>query len=277
MEISINNSDISILNQNNIINEKEKIVLPKIKKELIHYQNKEKINKLCQSEKSNYSRLKINNPVFLTSKKIVVEKSSYDPNNTLINLDKIRKLLKSKIEINSMDRDKNKFHYKTNKDLRSFNKLKSYINDASLYKNSIYIKREINRIKEMKVGRLFTLSNTSKKLNRVEKDNNRKTINLRIYKEEYGDKNNFRKLKILDKKNINNKISNYIQRRWRKNLNCALNYKFKKNKESIDEVTLKLKEIDNKVNDTFNKFKNETDYLFDEVIIIKDNKKKRKK
>ena len=129
----------------------------------------------------------------------------------------------------------------------------------------------------MKVGRLFTLSNTFKKINYNNEDsNNKNTLDLRIYKNIYDIDDKSKRLKTLDKRNSKNEISGYIKNNWRKNFNCALRYRFNKNKKSIDEITYKIKEINNVSKETFNGFQKETDDIFDEAMNIKDNKKKKK-
>ena len=58
---------------------------------------------------------------------------------------------------------------------------------------------------------------------------------------------------------------------WGKNLNCGLKYKYNKNKEAIDQITLKIQNIDNKVKETFDGFKNEADDIFKEIVDTQNN------
>ena len=273
---NINKNDSSLLKNESIINEKEKIQLPIIKKELIPFQNNVRDNKICQCEKNNFSKLKLNLPTFLTSQKYEIEKLKLNTLNNKLNInkeeEKIFKLLKEKIEISPIKRDKYR-----HKNIRSYNKLNTYINEASLLKNSRFVYIENKNLKQMKVGRLFTLSNTFKKINCNNEDsNNKNTLDLRIYKNIYDIDDKSKRLKTLDKRNSKNEISGYIKNNWRKNFNCALRYRFNKNKKSIDEITYKIKEINNVSKETFNGFQKETDDIFDEAMNIKDNKKKKK-
>ena len=261
-----------------LLNEKEKVQLPKIKKELIPYQNNMKVNKLCQCDKAIISKIKLNEPTFLTSQKFEMEKinlyESRRSNNRSKEEDNLYKLLKEKIEISPIK--SNKFHYK-NKNIRSYNKLNTYMNEALLLKNSMFINRDINTLKKVKVGRLFTLSNTFKKIIiNEENSNNKNTIDLKIYKNIYDNYEKSKKVKTLDKKHIKNDISGYIENNWRKNWNCALKYRYNKNKVSIDKMALKIKRIDKKSKYIFDGYQKETDDIFDEAMNVKDKKKKRK-
>ena len=282
MEKYNNNNEISFLNLDNTFNEKENIILPKIKKKFNSYENKMKVNKICQCEKNYNSYNKVNYPAFLTSTKSETEKincynsNKYNIRNDINNEDKIFKLLKEKIEIKPIN--PNIFHYnKTKNNLRSNNILITYLNDASLLKNSYFGIREKRKLKEVKVGRILTLSNTYKQIDNPNNVlNNNNILDLRIYRNKYAKNNKTKRFKTLDKKNIKNDISDYINSNWRKNFNCSLKYKYNKNKKSIDEVTLKIEKIDQQVKKTFDIFKNETDEIFDKAMDIKNDKKKKK-
>ena len=268
-----NKNDSILLKNESNLNEKEIFLLPLIKNELIPYQNNIKVNKLCQCEGINISKIKLKRPTFLTSPKFKVEKLSlFKSNNKNKEEDKILKLLKEKIEISPIKNSKYK-----NKNIRSYNKLNTYINEASLLKNTMFVDRDQNTLKKIKVGRLFILSNTFKNININNDDsNNKNTLDLKIYNNIYGNTDKSKRLKTLDKKYIKNDISGYIENNWRKNWNCSLKYRYNKNKVSIDEITLKIKQIDSISKDIFNGYKQEADDIFNEAINIKDNKKKKK-
>ena len=276
-----NNNEISFLNLDNTFNEKINIKLPKIKKEFNSYEDKMKVNKICQCDKNYNSNKKVNYPSFLTSTKFETEKinfynsNKYNIRNDINNEDKIFKLLKEKIEIKPINT--NIFHYnKTNKNLRSNNILITYLNDASLLKNSYFSIREKRKLKEVKVGRILTLSNTYKQ---IDNPNNvlikKNILDFRKDRNIY-ENNKSKRFKTLDKKNIKNDISDYTNSNWRKNFNCALKYKYNKNRKSIDEVALKIEKIDDQVKKTFDIFKNETDEIFDDAMDIQNDKKKKK-
>ena len=266
------NNNISILDKNEALNEKEKVKLPKIEKEMTPLQNKYRLNKLCQCEKNNNSKIKVSNPIFLTKRRIESGKiNSYKLINNNKTNDKIFKLLKQKIEINFIK--KNSYQYNTNKNLRS-NKLKSYIDDSSLYRNSYYERNRKKKIKRINIGELFTISKIIKN-NFYDNESNDNTLDLRKYKNFNENENNLKRFKTLDKKYIQNDISFDFQKNWKKNVNCALKYRFNKNKEFMDEIAKEIKYIDRKVKETFKEFHNETDDLFDDVLITKEKKKKK--
>ena len=279
-----NHSEISFFKIDNTFNETENIILPKIKKESISFEDNTKVNKICQCEKTYNSNNKLNYPSFLSSTKLETEKknfcnsNNYNINDNVNNKDKIFKLLKEKIEIKPIN---NKiFHYnKTNKNLRNNNNiLITNLNDSSLLKNSYFAIREKRKLKEIKVSRLLTLSNNFKKIDVHKNDfNNNKKLNLRIYKNIYEKNNNnkAKSLNALNKKNIKND-SDYINNNWRKNYNCALKYKYNRNQKSIDEVALKIEKLDSIIKKSFDIYKNETNDFFDEAMGIKINKNKKK-
>jgi hypothetical protein len=261
-DIHSNNSKQEINNNK----EKEKIVLPKINRESKNIQNNlSDINNSCHYVKCDIPKINKNNPTFLTLKKTEADKINlYRLNNNIPTENNlIFKLLKEKIEVNNK---RYKVH-QTYKDLG--NRLKMYIDDASLYKNSHFIHREKKNIKQVKLGKLFISSNLNKSKYNLDSDRNQDTIDLRIYKNLYEDKPI--RFKSLDKRYIKNEISDYYPSNWRKNLNCGLKYKYNKNKESIDQITLKIQIIDNKVKETFDGFKNEADDIFKEIVDTQNN------
>lgn len=262
-----NSNNISFINKNDTFNENEKLKLPKIETEMTPLQKKFRLNKICQCEKKNNSRTKIINPAFLTSRKENEKINSYKSININRPNDKIYKLLKEKIEIKMLN--KNRYQSNTHKNLKS-NKLKSYIDEAKIYKNTKYEKSVKKKIKRINVGQLFTSSNISK-INFFDNDD----LDLRIYKNFNEKENYFKRLKTLDKKNIHD-ISCDFHKKWIKNLNCALKYRFNENRQFIDIIAKEIKHIDKKVKETFNEFHNETDDIFNEVLIVKENKRKRR-
>jgi len=269
-----NNDSQNNISKQDINNDKDndKIILPKINKDLIPLQNNISVNKMNSYDKGFNYKKRLNGPAFLTLRKLESKKMNlYKSNNNIENENYlIHKLLKEKIEINN---NKNKCSL-TYKNLK--NKLRIYIDEASLYKNSIFIHREKKNLKEVKVSKLLTLSNAYKSKYNNCSDNNKNTIDLRVYKDKnlYEDKS--KRLKTLDKKYIKNENSEYIPNNWRKKINCGLKYKYDKNKESIDEITLKIKKIDNIVKVAFDGFKNETDDIFNEIMNNSQNKNKKK-
>ena len=286
-----NTSDISLSKQedNNISEkeeeeeEKEKLILPKINKELIPTQ----YNKMTNFEK--YKKI-TNQDVFITSNRINREKINLFKSNDINKEDfLIYKLLKEKIDISP---------YKNNN--KSSNKKKKFvISEESLAHNSFFRKRQKKFLKEMKVSRLVTMPNSCKKIkikneniksgegdflyddsesenkgndaNRGNNKNNKNNLNLKLYDKVF-ENNKYKKLKSLEKKNIVLKDEgyDYYPSNWRKHRNCALKYKYDKNKNSIDGVTSLLQNINNRIKGTFDVFKVETENIFDDVLKNKD-------
>ena len=269
-----NNTSFTPTKQNNILNENEKIYLPPIITE--SFKNLSKVNKICQYEKIDNLKLKLKYPTFLTSNKGQIEKINiYNPNNNINNDDKIYELLKGKIEIKNINKNNN---CNKNKNMIKNNNIKTYINEACLYKNANVIKKERNKLKTMKVGVVFTSPNFSKKnINNNEEDLNYKnSIDLRIYKNMINNKNNERRLKTLDKKYVKNDISGDVESNWRKKINCSLRYRHNKNKISIYDISETIKNLNKLAKKAFDGFKKETDIIFDEALNIKEKKGKRK-
>ena len=236
--------------------EKEKLKLPKIQKEHIPFQ----LNKTND---------KFEKDTFLTSKIIDKEKLriSNDYISNLSNENKlIFDLLKQKINIRKNRNPSQEKVYKSN------NNILTYINEASLYKNSHFRKREVKNLRKVKVSSLIsTPTNIYKKINK-DKNNlscNKKTIDIRLFQDI--NNNNLRRLKTIDKKGIKHDTFDLIPSNLRKNRNCALKYKFNKNKGSIDVVASLLQNIGNKIKVSFDVFKNETEDNFNDFMY--DNEK----
>ena len=131
----------------------------------------------------------------------------------------------------------------------------------------------------MKVEDIFNYTNTFNKININGNNNNESEnkINLRNY---YNMLENYDKSKIIksiSKKKIKSKLSDYMKfNHWRKNINCALKYRFNRNQESIDKIASKIIKINNKSKIVFDKLKIEAENIFDEISIIRDKEKKSK-
>jgi len=264
-DISISKQENKAVNVNNDIidnidtekdkgKEKEKLKLPKIKKEHIP----------LQLNKTNH---KYEKDTFLTSKNMEKEKLriSNDYISNLSNENRlIFDLLKQKINISKPSPEK---VYKSN------NNLMAYMNEATVYRNSHFRKREVKNLRKVKISSLITTPiNTYKKISK-DKNNlsvNKKTIDSRLFEDLYKN-NNFRRLRTIDKKGIKHDTFDHIPSNWRKNRNCALKYKFNKNKDSIDVVASVLQDLGQKIKVSFDVFKNETENNFDDFMY--DNEK----
>jgi hypothetical protein len=145
------------------------------------------------------------------------------------------------------------------------------MNKASLYKNSLFRKREVKNLKKVKISSLITTpTNTYKKINK-DKNNlscNKKTIDSRLFQDI--NNNNLRRLRTIDKKGIKHDTFDHIPSNWRKNRNCALKFKYNKNKDSIDVVASVLQKLGHKIKVSFDVFKSETEDNFNDFMYDND-------
>jgi hypothetical protein len=260
MDKSNDDSETPIKSIQNINNNhsKEKWSLPKIKNELIPLQLSK--NNSCKKDK--IQRTKLDFETFLTSRKL--DKYLYNSNNE----DKIiYKLLKEKIDINN---DRN-YYLNQNK---SSKKLKTEINEETLNQNTIFRRREAKELREVKVRKLLTNSRTYKNRNKIKTlylndDNivksNGNNLNKKLY-QEFNDSNKSKRFKTLEKKSEKDDESIDYYPNNKKKINCALKYRYDKNKKSINAVNALLQNINNRIKATFDGFKNETDNLFNDML-----------
>ena len=247
----------SIKNMNNN-HSKEKWTLPRIKNELIPLQLSK--NNSCKKDK--IQRTKLDFETFLTSRKL--DKYLYNSNNE----DKIiYKLLKEKIDINN---DRN-YYLNQNK---SSKKLKTEINEETLNQNTIFRRREAKELREVKVRKLLTNSRTYKNRNKIKTlylndDNivksNGNNLNKKLY-QEFNDSNKSKRFKTLEKKSEKEDESIDYYPNNKKKINCALKYRYDKNKKNINVINAILQNINNRIKATFDGFKNETDDLFNDML-----------
>ena len=253
----VNDNNDNIDNEKEKEKEKEKLKLPKIQKEHIPLQH----NKIEH---------KYEKDIFLTSKNIDKEKLriSNDYISNLSNENKlISDLLKQKINISKNKNPSQEKVYKSN------NNLIAYMNEATLYKNSHFRKREVKNLRKVEISSLITTpTNIYKKINK-DKNNlscNKKTIDTKLFENLYNN-NNLRRLRTIDKKGVKHDTFDNIPSNWRKNRNCALKYKYNKNKDSIDVVAAVLQNLGQKIKVSFDVFKNETEDNFNDFMY--DNEK----
>lgn len=236
---------------------KEKLNLPKIKKELIPLQ----LSKVNSCKKEKFQRTKLDYETFLTSRKL--DKYLYNSNNE----DKIiYKLLKEKIDINN----NRNYYINLNK---STKKLKTEINEETLNQNSIFRRREAKELKEVKVRKLLTNSRTYKNRSKIKSlylnddnivKNNGNNLNIKLY-QDLNDSNKSKRFKTLEKKSEKDESIEYYPNN-KKKINCALKYRYDKNRKSINVVNTLLQSINNRIKATFDGFKNETDDLFNDML-----------
>jgi hypothetical protein len=244
-------------NINNSIS-REKLSLPKIKKELVPLQ----LSKMNSYKRDKNQRTKFDFETFLTSRKL--DKYLYNSNNE----DKmIYKLLKEKIDVSNNRND----YINQNK---SSKRLKTEINEETLNQNTIFRRREAKELKEVKVHKLLTNSRTYKNRNKIKPlylnddnivKNNGNSIYKKLYKE-LNDSNKSKRFKTLEKKSEKDDDSIEYYPNNKKKINCALKYRYDKNKKSINVVNALLQNINNRIKATFDGFKNETDDLFNDML-----------
>ena len=182
-----------------------------------------------------------------------MDKYLYNSNNE----DKIiYKLLKEKIDINN---DRN---YYLNQ------------NKSSKNQNTIYRRREVKELREVKVHKLLTNSRTYKNINKIKTlyldddnivKNNGNNLNKKLY-QEFNNTNKSKRFKTLEKKSEKDDDSIEYYPNNKKKINCALKYRYDKNKKSINAVNALLQNINNRIKATFDGFKNETDDLFNDML-----------
>jgi len=260
MDKSNDESETPIRSREKINNSlsKEKLSLPKIKKELIPLQ----LSKINSYKRDKNQKSKFDFETFLTSRKL--DKYLYNSNNE----DKIiYKLLKEKIDIN------NNRNNCINQN-KSSKRLKTEINEETLNQNTIFRKREAKELKEVKVRKLLTNSRTYKNRNKMKslylnddnKDkNNGNNLYIKLYQPDLNDTNKSKRFKTLEKKSEKDDSIEYYPNN-KKKINCALKYRYDKNKKNINVVNALLKNINSRIKATFDGFKNETDDLFNDML-----------
>lgn len=260
MDKSNDESETPIRSREKINNSlsKEKLSLPKIKKELIPLQ----LSKINSYKRDKNQKSKFDFETFLTSRKL--DKYLYNSNNE----DKIiYKLLKEKIDIN------NNRNNCINQN-KSSKRLKTEINEETLNQNTIFRKREAKELKEVKVRKLLTNSRTYKNRNKMKslylnddnKDkNNGNNLYIKLYQPDLNDINKSKRFKTLEKKSEKDDSIEYYPNN-KKKINCALKYRYDKNKKNINVVNALLKNINSRIKATFDGFKNETDDLFNDML-----------
>lgn len=247
---------------------KENIFLPRITQnnpDISKLQNKTAVNSInkCESKCQTFltSRktepMKLNRWVDLNSKK-------NGPDN---NEDSIFKLLKEKIYINTYTKPSKKYNrYDTDKNIEQLN---LFIKQSPVCRNLYYVKKERKKLKKMKVGELYTITNTL-----YNKDDVMDTVDLIKYKK-LTDTYNSKRFKTVNRRHVRKDKNNFPNGGRRKNINCALKYSYNKNRATIDEVSLQIQKLDKKLENDLNTFRYETEELFADALGHKISPKKK--
>jgi hypothetical protein len=267
---TINFVENSISKNDKTINIKRKFFLPKINQKYLPFQHSLKIFNNISKDKQINLRYKLNHPKFLTltkseEKKILLKNSTNKRfNSNIINDSQnkpIIKLLHNKISISNNSPKETK-----KKELKRNIILKKYMNEAILYKKSYFQKKKMN------VGKIFNMPLSHKniaisddmKMNENEnKNKNKKTINTTIKYRNDRRSIRIRKFKTQDKNIVLEDSNDYLMPNLKKN--CNLKYHYDRNKDGIDKITADLKSLEERTKITFNKFKNDTDQIFQSI------------
>ena len=263
IEKNINNISFSKNEKSN--NSHKKLFLPKISNEYLPSQNNIKIlNKINDNNNYFKPKSKIIKKVFLTSFKEEekVRNNILALNNSINHENKIiHKILSDKIIINNKNSEKEN---KTKIFQRNII-LRKYMNEALLYRKSIFQRNKIQ------VGRIFKISGSYNK-NKIMKEDlirNKLTIDS-ILNNKITDRNKkLRKFKTLDKNLEINDLNDYIKPNIDK-INCNLKYNYNKNQMKIEEINSILNNLQEETKATFDGFKEQAFKIIDKASQKKD-------
>ena len=246
-------------NENN--NSNRKLKLPIISKEYFPSQKNIKLfNKFLKDKNSNLKSTEIKKKIFLTSPKDEESEKEYEKNNNIFtktNNEKkiIRKILYDNIIINN-------FLLKENKS-KLFQRniiLKKYMNEAILYRKSIFQRKKIN------VGEIFNNPISYDKTNEIFEDlnHNKKTIDTSINSNLIEGPKKMKKFKTLDRNIVLSKSVGFSKPNKNK-LNCNLKYNFNKNQKRINEINSILNNIEEETKVTFDGYRNQIYKIIDKA------------
>jgi len=142
------------------------------------------------------------------------------------------------------------------------------MNEAILYKKSFFQKKKMN------VGKFFKMALSQKNI--ITSDNinmkeneNKKNINTNIYYRNDGREiKRIRKFKTQDKNITLDEPKDHLIPNLKKK-NYFLQYHYDRNKDKIDKITSVLKSLEDRSKISFNKFKNDTEQMFQSIYYNK--------
>lgn len=257
-----NNKNYNILfsKREKNINTCKRFCLPKIAEEYFPSQQNIKIlNKLpCNKSLSRTKKLKKN--IFLTSSKYIdSDPSKEQEKNNFFTLDNknnpenriIHKILSDKIIIKNKNLGKEKIFQRNII-------LKNYMNEAILYRKSIFQKNKVH------VGRILKIPHSFSKNFKIGKNINLNKIaidfNLNSYLNE--SKKKMKKYKTLDKTFEIDNLKNYIKPNLKK-IHCNLKYNFCKNQKKINEINSILNNLNEDSKISFNGYRSQVFKIID--------------
>ena len=256
---NLNNDNVSFSKNEKSMNFHEKLLLPKISNEYLLSQNNMNIlNKI--KDINNFKKKK----VFLTSTKEEekTKKNNFVLNNTINHENRIiHKILSDKIIINNKNSEKEN---KTKLFQRNII-LRKYMNEALLYRKSIFQKNKIQ------VGRIFKMSGSynKNKINKEDLFRNKLTIDISLNNKITERNKKLRKFKTLDKNLEINNNNDYLKPNVNK-INCNLKYNYNKNQMKIEEISTILNNLQEETKVTFDGFKNQAFKIIDKASQKKD-------
>lgn len=267
MNETYNNKKYNIFTKNeNNINTHKRFFLPKITKEYFPSQQNIKIlNKL--SFNKNLSRAKNSKMyLFLTSSKEVEpepikeqEKKNFftlDNNNNPENRI-IHKILSDKIIIKKKSLGKEKIFQRNMI-------LKNYMNEAILYRNSVFQKNKVH------VGKILKIPHSFSKNFKIGKNINKMTIDFNLNSNLNESKKKMKKYKTLDRNIELNDLNNYIKPNIKK-INCNLKYNFNKNQKKLNEINSIFNNLSEESKFSFNGYRSQVFKIIDNVYQNRDS------
>ena len=151
-----------------------------------------------------------------------------------------------------------------NKSKNKNKKLNRYINEDILKNSPIRIIRKKNKLKHMKVGNLFNEMDDDEKNKNDDSNYDKSLYNLRL--------ENFikeckeaKKIKSVEKKNIKKCQLKFEKSDWRKNINCALDYKYVLNKKDIRKLNSKINSMNKSSKIYFDLFQTESNDMLQQI------------
>ena len=254
------NKDISFSENEKSMNLHKKLLLPKISNEYLPTEkNINILNKINDNNKIIKTK-----QIFLSSTKEEekTKNNIFALNNTINHENKIiHKILRDKIIINNKNFEKENITKLFQRNII----LKKYMNEALLYRKSIFQKNKIQ------VGRIFKMAGSynKNKINKEDLIRNKLTIDASLNNKITERNKKLRKFKTLDKNLEINNMNDYLRKNVNK-MNCNLKYNYNKNQMKIEEIGEILNNLQEETKITFDGFKNQTFKIIEKASQKKD-------
>ena len=252
-----NDDSVSKKESNN--NSYKKFILPKITREYLPSQNNIKLLNKISNYKILKKKSKIKNFLTLPKEEKQEKKNKiFTLNNRMNTEDKvIHKILSEKIIINKKESEQENKNIIFQRNLI----LKKYMNEALLYRKSIFERNKIH------VGKLFKMPYSYDKLyfKKESLNNDKNTLDFSIHNNILNEnKKILKKYKTLDKNLELDNLNNYYKPNLNK-LNCSLKYKYNKNQMKINEINTILNGLHEDSKVAFDGFRNQAYNIIDKA------------